>query len=112
MRDVSESHVRLCCEDVVQRAGLSMADVDHFVFNTPTAWYMRFCARALEIDPDRCIDAYPKYANIGPVLPFANLYEMASTRGIKPGAVVLLYGIGSASNAVATLMRWGEVALA
>ena len=112
MRDVSETHVRLCCEDVVERAGLRLADVDHFVFNTPTAWYMRFCARALQIDQARCIDAYPKYANIGPVLPFANLYEMAKVRGIKPGSVVLLYGIGSASNAVATLMRWGEVALA
>ncbi|MDZ8069331.1 MAG: 3-oxoacyl-ACP synthase III family protein [Nostoc sp. DedQUE08] len=103
--------VRTCCEGAIASAGVSLDDIKFFAFNTPTAWYANLCARSLGIDPDRTINLYPYYANIGPVLPIANLYYGAQSKKIRENDLVLVYTIGSASTAAATVMRWGEVKL-
>lgn len=105
-------YVRPCCHEVLRRAGLGLGDVDFFIFNTPTAWYERVLARALEIPLERTINCYPRYGNIGTVLPLANLYHAASEGRIRRGDLVLVFTMGYASNAVATLLRWGDTALA
>ena len=63
------------------------------------------------MDAERTISAYPLYANVGPVLMPANLHLAASLGRIAPGALVLLYSVGSVSTASAAVMRWGDVAL-
>ena len=50
LRETAVVYLRKCCEGAARVAGVSLRDIDFFVFNTPTAWYARFCARALEID--------------------------------------------------------------
>jgi 3-oxoacyl-[acyl-carrier-protein] synthase-3 len=104
-------YVRVCCEGAVAEAGVSLNEIDFFAFNTPTAWYANLCTQALGINPDRTIDLYPHYANIGPVLPIANLYHGARSGKISKNNLVLVYTVGSASTAAATVMRWGDVAL-
>jgi acyl carrier protein len=59
----------------------------------------------------KAIDLYPRYANIGSVLPLANLYHAAQEGRICENDLVLVYTVGAASTAAATLMRWGDVAL-
>jgi 3-oxoacyl-[acyl-carrier-protein] synthase III len=93
------------------RAGLSLDDVDFFVFNTPTAWFLEFAETALGIEPGRALSTYPLYSNVGPALMPVNLHHAASTGRIAPGDRVLLYSIGSVSTASAALLRWGDVAL-
>ena len=56
IRACSEQYVVQCCQEVATAAGIELSDVQHFLFNTPTAWYMQFCAQALGSDPQRCID--------------------------------------------------------
>lgn len=112
IRQVSEECVQHCCRGAAQAAGITLDDIRYFVFNTPTAWYMKFCTRALGIDSERSIDTYPRYANVGPVLMPTNLYELARTKTLKPDDLVLLYSIGSVSSAGAVVMRWDEIALA
>ncbi len=111
LRDTAEEFVRAAVDGAVSAAGVPLDAIDFFVFNTPNAWYARFCARAIGVDPTKTISAYPLYANIGPALMPANLHLAASLGRIAPGARVLLYSVGSVSTASAVVMRWGDVAL-
>lgn len=109
--DTTVKFLRNCCEGAAADAGVSFADIDFFVFNTPTAWYARVCTRTLGVDPERTLNLNPVYGNIGPTFPFANLYHAAQLGKIKENDLVLVYTMGSSSNGGATVMRWGKVAL-
>jgi 3-oxoacyl-[acyl-carrier-protein] synthase-3 len=111
LSDTSVKLVRECCWGALHAAGVTLDDIDFFAFNTPTAWYANVCARALGIDPKRTINLHERYANIGPMLPLANLYHAAELGRIRENDLVLVYTIGSVSNAGASVMRWGDVAL-
>ena len=104
-------YVRACCQGAAAKAGVDLDRIDFFAFNTPTAWYASVCARALDIDPERTMNLYPRYANVGPVLAIANLYHAAESGRLRDGDLVLVYTQGAGATAVATIMRWGEVAL-
>ncbi|WP_375504428.1 3-oxoacyl-ACP synthase III family protein [uncultured Nostoc sp.] len=101
----------ICCEGAVNAAGVTLDEIDFFIFNTPTAWFANFCIRVLGINPEQTIDVYPLYANIGPALTVANLYHAAQMGKIRENDLVLVYGFGAASSASASVMRWGDVTL-
>jgi 3-oxoacyl-[acyl-carrier-protein] synthase III len=103
--------LRTTVAGALARAGLALADIDFFVFNTPVAWSADFYARALEIDRDKTIDTYPLYANTGPALTTGNLFHALCDRKIRKGDLVLLHSVGSISSASAAVVRWGETAL-
>lgn len=103
--------VRSCCYEAAIKAGVSLAEIDFFVFNTPTAWYANVCAIALGIEPERTLNLYPYYGNIGVVFPLANLYHAVKEGKIKEDSLVLVYTNGASATAAATIMRWGDVAL-
>jgi 3-oxoacyl-[acyl-carrier-protein] synthase III len=109
--DTTVKFLRNCCEGAAADAGVSLKDIDFFVFNTPTAWYSRVCTRTLGVDPERTLNLNPIYGNIGPTFPFANLYHAAQLEKIKENDLVLVYTMGSSSNGGAAIMRWGKVAL-
>lgn len=103
--------VRTCCEAAATKAGVSLDQINFFAFNTPTAWYANVCTRALNVDPERTINLYRRYANIGAVLPIANLYHAADWGKLRENDLVLVYTSGAGATAGATVMRWGDVAL-
>lgn len=103
--------LKTCCEGAAEAAGVSLDEIDFFIFHTLSAWFARFGARVLGISPDRTINLYPHYANCGPVLTVANLYYAAQLEKIKENDLVLVYGMGGAGVAAANVMRWGKVAL-
>jgi len=111
LAETSVDFVRTCCQDAIAAAGVTFDQIDFFAFNTPTAWYANVCTRALGIDPERTINLYPRYANIGPVLPIANLYHAVLEGKISENNLVLVYANGAGSTAAASVMRWGDVAL-
>lgn len=111
LRGTSERYLRECCGGAAAKAGVDLADIDHFVFNTPLAWYARFCARVLDVDPRRTLSVYPLYANVGPALLGLNLLHAAHWRRFHPRHLVLLYTVGSVSSCSASVLRWGEVGL-
>lgn len=111
LREISEKCLVPCCKGACEAAGVRLDDVKFFVFNSPVAWYTTFCAHALSIDPERTLDTYREYGNVGPVLMPANLHRAASLGRIRPGDLVLLYTVGSVSSAGAAVLRWGDVAL-
>jgi 3-oxoacyl-[acyl-carrier-protein] synthase-3 len=111
LSDTAAEFLRKCCDGAVKAAGVTLEDIDFFAFNTPTAWYADVCARAVGISKDRTINLNHLYANIGPTFPLANLYHAAELGKIRENDLVLVYTIGSVSNAGACVMRWGDVAL-
>lgn len=103
--------VRRCCEGALAAAEMTLKEINFFAFNTPTAWYSRVCSRALGVDPERTINLYPYYGNIGPVFPVANLYHAAQSGKIRENDLVLVYTNGASATATATVMHWGDVVL-
>lgn len=103
--------VRDCCQQALRAAGVSLEQIDLFAFNTPTAWYASVCAKALGIEPQRTLNLYPHYANIGPVFSIANLYHAVAAGKLREDNLVLVYANGAGATAAATVMRWGDVAL-
>jgi 3-oxoacyl-[acyl-carrier-protein] synthase III len=100
-----------CCAGAAAAAGVTLDQIDFFLFNTPTAWVASFCTRVLGIDPERTLNLYPQYANLGPVLTVANLYHATQMDKIHENDLVLIYGSGVVGVASANVMRWGNVAL-
>lgn len=109
--DVFVRFCRMCCEAAVAAADVTLDKIDFFIFNTNTAWYSSVYTQALGIDPERTIDLNPQYGNIGAASPIVNLYHAVQAGKIRENNLVLLYAIGGASTASATVMRWGDVAL-
>lgn len=97
--------------EALARAGVGLADIRLFVVNTPTAWFHRYFAALLGVDPERTITTYPYVANTGPVLLPANLHFAAHRGRIGKGELALLFSIGSVSSTAASVIRWGDVAL-
>ena len=102
--------VRTCCKGAAIAASVTLDQIDFFLFNAATAWFTSFCVRILGIAPERTINFYPQYANIGATLTAANLYYAAQMGKIRENDLVLVYGFGAAGVASAMVMRWGNVA--
>lgn len=111
IRDNSAKFIQESCEGIIAKAGITIDEIDFFVFSTPLAWFAELFVNTLKIDRHKTLDMYPYYGNIGAALPLANLYYAAKLGKIKPDSLVLLFSIGGASTAAATIMRWGDVAL-
>jgi 3-oxoacyl-[acyl-carrier-protein] synthase III/acyl carrier protein len=111
LAETAVDFVRTCCQGALATAGLSLNNIDFFAFNTPTPWYASVCVRALNIDPKRTINLYPRYANIGAIFPIANLYHAVRSGKLKKNDLVLIYTNGAGATAGAMVMRWGDVAL-
>ena len=110
-RDTAEPYLIDCIEPALEKANLSVADVDFWVFNTPTAWYAEFCGQVLGVDPERYHSIYPRYGNIGAALMPTTLFHALREEKVHAGDLVVLYSIGSTSTASAVVMRMSEVAL-
>lgn len=111
LHETAQPYLLTCCRGAADRAGVAIDEIDFFVFNTPTAWYASFCARALGVARDKTLSTFGRYANIGPALMPANLYHAAASERIHAGDLVLLYSVGSSSSVSAAVVRWGEVRL-
>lgn len=111
LRDTSEDFLHQCVAGALVQSGVELGEIDHFVFNTPLAWYASFCAKSLRVDPARTLSIYPLYANVGPCLPGLTLHHAAQWQGYKKDDLVLVYSVGSVSSCAAAVFRWGDVAL-
>jgi 3-oxoacyl-[acyl-carrier-protein] synthase-3 len=112
LRETAEPFLTTCVGRALEKARLTLADIDLFVFNTPTAWYTEFCADALGAPESRSVNVHSLYANVGPVLMPANLFHAAAEGRVRAGATVLLYAVGSVSNASAAVVRFPTLRLA
>lgn len=111
INESGEPTMREACFGALERAGIGVEDVGCLVVNTPTAWYADFACEVLGIDRSKAVSTYERFANTGTALLPINLHESVKTGMLKDGDWVLMYAVGSVSTAVATVMRWSDVAL-
>lgn len=111
INETGEPYMREACFGALEKAGIGIDDVACMVVNTPTAWYANFAARALGIPRDRIVSTYERFANTGTALLPMNMHESVRQGKLRAGDWVLFYAVGSVSTAVATVMRWSDVAL-
>jgi len=112
LHSTSEPYLLNCCDKALREAALTRDDIRFFIFSTPTAWYAAFCARALQVPQSKTISTHQLFGNMGPAMTAFNLYAALLENKIQPGDPVLLYQIGSVSNAAATVLRFDECAIA
>jgi 3-oxoacyl-[acyl-carrier-protein] synthase-3 len=109
LRETAEPFLRTCVEGALARAGVAREEIDLFVVNTPTAWYSAFAAEVLGREPGKVVNAYPRYANVGPALMPVNLHLAVQEERVAPGDLVLVYSVGCVGTASAAVFRWGPV---
>ncbi len=109
IRETNQKYLMECTKKACESAQVDLHDIDFFIFNTPIAWYSKFCTTALEIDPQKTIDTFELYANTGPALMTGNLYHALLEKRINKDNLVLLYSIGSVATASSAIMRWSPI---
>ncbi len=111
LQATAEQHLVACARQALDKAKLTFADIDHFVFNTPFAWSAAFFAKTLGIDTAQTSNIYPFYADAGPALLGLNLFHASHWKNLQPSERVLLCSVDTASSCTSAVLCWGDVAL-
>lgn len=100
---------RETCHLLLQRHGLTPADVDFFVCAQSTAWWADACAKAAEIPDGRYVTSKDHFERFGHLLPASaplNLWLAWTAGRLHIGDLVLVYTPGAGFIQTATLLRW------
>ncbi|MDF0554171.1 3-oxoacyl-[acyl-carrier-protein] synthase III C-terminal domain-containing protein [Kamptonema sp. UHCC 0994] len=100
-----------CCTQVLIESKIKIEEIDFFICFAAAAGYADFCALELNISKSKTIDIFPMYANISCVSVIAALYHAAELKKIQQDDLVMIYSHGFSGSSVASIMRWGDVAL-
>jgi 3-oxoacyl-[acyl-carrier-protein] synthase-3 len=93
--------------DAVTRAGLTLADIDLFVFHQANARITKALGERLGLDPDRVVECIETIGNASAAtLPIGLAAALADGR-LAPGANVLLAAFGAGFTWGGGVIRWG-----
>jgi len=109
--DTFVAAVALLCEstiDACAEAGVSLDDIDLFVFHQANGRILSAVAERLRIDPERIVDAIADVGNTSAAsLPLALAAALDAGR-VKRGDRVLLGAVGAGFTYGATVIDWGR----
>ena len=97
---------RDACLGALEHAGLSLDDVDLFLCNQSTGWFVDACRRSLGLPADRTLDTFAEVANINESALVVNLERARQQGRLRDGAVVLLYSPSAGFTRSAVVLRW------
>jgi 3-oxoacyl-[acyl-carrier-protein] synthase-3 len=101
VRAIEESTQR-----ALDRAGLTVADIDCFVAHQANARIFDAAAERLRIDPDRVYNNVNRYGNTSSAsIPLA-LDEARAEGKVRPGDIVALVGFGAGLSWASAIVRW------
>jgi 3-oxoacyl-[acyl-carrier-protein] synthase-3 len=93
--------------DAIARSGLTLADIDLFVFHQANARITRALGERLGLDPDRVVECIETIGNASAAtLPVGLATALADGR-LQPGANVLLAAFGAGFTWGGGVLRWG-----
>lgn len=93
--------------DAVHRAGLTLADIDLFVFHQANARITRALGERLDLDPERVVECIETIGNASAAtLPIGLATAQADGR-LQPGARVLLAAFGAGFTWGGGVVQWG-----
>jgi 3-oxoacyl-[acyl-carrier-protein] synthase III len=92
--------------EVAAMAGLTLDDIDLFVYHQANARILRAVAEKLELDSERVIDCIDRYGNTSSAtIPIA-LAEAVETGRLKPGDKAVLAAFGAGFTWGAGVIEW------
>ncbi|HXD63484.1 MAG TPA: beta-ketoacyl-ACP synthase III [Solirubrobacteraceae bacterium] len=93
--------------DAITRSGLTLSDIDLFVFHQANARITRALAERLDLDPDRVVECIETIGNASAAtLPVGLATALADGR-LAPGANVLLAAFGAGFTWGGGVIQWG-----
>jgi 3-oxoacyl-[acyl-carrier-protein] synthase-3 len=93
--------------DAITRAGLTLDDIDLFVFHQANARITRALGERLDLDPERVVECIETIGNASAAtLPVGLASALADGR-LQPGATVLLAAFGAGFTWGGGVVRWG-----
>jgi 3-oxoacyl-[acyl-carrier-protein] synthase III len=93
--------------DAVTRAGLTLADVDLFVFHQANARITRALGERLDLDPGRVVECIETIGNASAATLPVGLATAQAEGRLQPGANVLLAAFGAGFTWGGGVVRWG-----
>ncbi|EIE99133.1 3-oxoacyl-ACP synthase III family protein [Saccharomonospora glauca] len=102
VREYFEEVVPKLIHEVVEQAGVSLDDIDHFVFHQANPQMLADCINAMGIDPAKCPVPGVLSGNTGAASIPLVLSELRAERG----DLVVMAAIGSGMTAGAAVLRW------
>jgi 3-oxoacyl-[acyl-carrier-protein] synthase-3 len=91
-----------------EAAGVTLADVDLFVYHQANARILRSVGERLELPMSRVVDSIHHYGNTSAAsIPLA-LEDARLAGDLRPGATVLLAAFGAGLTWGATVIKWGS----
>ncbi|MFZ1995737.1 MAG: beta-ketoacyl-ACP synthase 3 [Solirubrobacteraceae bacterium] len=93
--------------DAIARAGLTLADIDLFVFHQANARITRALGERLGLDPDRVVECIETIGNASAATLPVGLATALTEGRLRPGATVLLAAFGAGFTWGGGVVRWG-----
>ncbi len=94
-------------KQVVEKAGLSLDEIDVFIPHQANVRIIDAAARRLEVDLDRFIVNVDRYGNTSAASVPMALYEAAESNRLRDGDNVVCVGFGAGLSWAAVALRWG-----
>jgi 3-oxoacyl-[acyl-carrier-protein] synthase-3 len=96
------------CQQALEAAGMSLADIDLFVPHQANIRIIEGLARRLNFPVEKTVICIDKYANTSAAsMPIA-LYEALDSGRLKPGMTILMATFGAGLSSGAGVLRWGD----
>jgi 3-oxoacyl-[acyl-carrier-protein] synthase III len=93
--------------DAITRAGLTLSDIDLFVFHQANARITRALAERLQVDLDRVVECIETIGNASAATLPVGLATAQADGRLRPGANVLLAAFGAGFTWGGGVVRWG-----
>jgi 3-oxoacyl-[acyl-carrier-protein] synthase-3 len=93
--------------DAIARSGLTLSDIDLFVFHQANARITRALAEQLHLDPDRVVECIETIGNASAATLPVGLATAQEDGRLQPGANVLLAAFGAGFTWGGGIVRWG-----
>jgi 3-oxoacyl-[acyl-carrier-protein] synthase-3 len=94
--------------DAVTRAGLTLDEIDLFVFHQANARITKAIGERLELEPERVVDCIEMLGNASAATRPVALAAAARDGRLRPGAKVLLSAFGAGFTWGGGVIEWGE----
>lgn len=98
-----------CAREVAQKAGITLEEVDRFVFHQANQRIINFAVKKLGVDPAKCTGNIAHTANTSAASVPILLDELVEKGEVKPGDKVLCVGFGGGLTWAGALLEvaWG-----
>lgn len=93
-------------KNVLTKAGISVDDIDLFVFHQANRVMIEHCLRELGVDPARAHFTIENYGNTAAASVPITLHDAVVQGRLKRGQLVLLAAMGGGMTAGAAILRW------